>query len=140
MDQLSRDARAARKLGLSYGKYIALNKPPKPPAERYPQKTEQSDQEPHCAYCGKIIPKNCKSRKYCCPDCADKARQQQKTDSAKKVNQLKPPKEKPPIFCIRCGKQIPEHEHRRKYCSGACADEALEEQQKKYKRASRAKK
>lgn len=140
MDQLSRDARAARKLGLSYGKYIALYKPKQPPAERYPKKSEQSDQEPRCAFCGKIIPKNGKNRKYCSGACADEARRQQHDDSAKKIKEAQPPKVKPPIFCVRCGKQIPEHEHRRKYCSGACADEALEEQQNKYKRLSRAKK
>ena len=42
MRQLTEDAVAARKEGLTYGQYIAKFKPPKPPAERYPKKKAQA--------------------------------------------------------------------------------------------------
>ena len=128
-----RDARAARKLGLSYGKYIALYKPKQPPAERFPKKAAKDSAEVHCELCGKLIPAAIKGRKYCGPECADEARRQQRIVSAKKAKEAQPPKEKPQITCIRCGKPIPAHAKRRKYCSAECADAALAEQLKKHK-------
>ena len=79
MDQLDRDEREARKHGLSYGKYIARFKPPKPPAERWPKKKESQlieDQQqlPRCVQCGKEIPEDSPNRKYCGPECEHNAR------------------------------------------------------------------
>ena len=84
MDQLDRDAIAAEKAGLSYGKYMA-QKGQKPPAVRYPKKRARKESaeampDPEvriCGICGKPVPSDYKGRKYCSAACADEARRQQ---------------------------------------------------------------
>ena len=44
MDQLTKDAVAAAKLGISYGKYMAA-KPRKPPAVRFVKREDKEDGE-----------------------------------------------------------------------------------------------
>ena len=84
MDQLSADALAAKRLGLSYGKYIALHRPEKPRAERYPKRNQRGQEKrPLCVVCGAQIPANSHRRKYCSPACSDKALQDQNKDQKK---------------------------------------------------------
>ncbi len=90
VDQLDRDEREARKLGLSYGQYIAKFKPPRPPAERWPKKkkpqqAEDQQPRPRCACCGKEIPEDSTSRRYCGAECAHVYRKQM--DSARHKQQ-----------------------------------------------------
>lgn len=95
MDQLTRDAIAAQKAGLSYGRYMAT-KEQKPSAVRYPKKQAQKkvtdpsspaapqnddlvvqSADPRCKLCGEPVPRDYKGRKYCSAACADEARRQQ---------------------------------------------------------------
>lgn len=75
MDQLARDAMAARKAGMTYGKYMATKPQPESP-ERYPKK-KKKETAPRCVNCDMLIPPACKSRKYCCSECAEEARRKQ---------------------------------------------------------------
>lgn len=79
MDQLSKDAVAAQKAGLSYGRYMAT-KPQKAPAVRYPKKEKKIDEGYRCVNCGMLIPAGVRSKKYCSPECANEMRMQQHND------------------------------------------------------------
>ena len=133
MDQLSIDAMEARRLGLSYGKYIALYRPEKPPAVRYPKM--RSNGEILCAQCGSPIVNGSNRKKYCSQDCADEARRLQRqnickdTESELELDETRS-EEKPRPACILCGKLIPAYAARRKYCSATCSDQALNEQRR----------
>lgn len=63
MDQLTKDCIAARKAGLSYGKWKALQAPQKPKKE----KEKHSDK--FCRVCGAMIPKTSKRMAFCSYDC-----------------------------------------------------------------------
>ncbi len=93
MDQLSIDNMEARRLGLSYGKYIALYRPEKPRAERYPKRNyREQEKRPFCVICGAPIPAGSHRRKYCSPACADQAAQEWQHNARKrqrKGNNLK---------------------------------------------------
>lgn len=133
MDQLDIDAKEARRLGLSYGKYIALYRPEKPPAVRYSKR--QGGGELLCAQCGSPIANGSNRKKYCSQDCADEARRLQRQNACKETeNDLEldemQPEEKPCPACILCGKPIPAFAARRKYCSATCSDQALNEQRR----------
>lgn len=79
MDQLSTDAMEAKRLGLSYGKYIALYHPEKPPVERRSKKNARGQEKrPLCVICGEPIPASSNRKKYCSPACADQAMQEQR--------------------------------------------------------------
>ena len=74
MDQLSRDALAAQKLGISYGQYMA-RKPQPVAAVRFPKKERKT--ETCCVICGAPILPGTKRRRYCSAQCADQARAEQ---------------------------------------------------------------
>lgn len=79
MEQLTEDAVAAWKEGLTYGQYIAKFKPPEPPAERYPKKKAQAAkakteligiQTNICEYCGcEYIAEDRRKRSACSAQC-----------------------------------------------------------------------
>lgn len=81
MDNLSRDALEAQRAGMSYGKYMAH----KQFVETQERQTAALKHErlPVCVYCGKSIPKGCRSRKYCSPECSERYRDRQKTAQRK---------------------------------------------------------
>ena len=74
MDQLSRDAKAARKAGLSYGRYMDTKQQPKPIVRRSKKKKVE---ELRCINCNMLIPPACTSNRYCSPECAHAARMKQ---------------------------------------------------------------
>lgn len=84
MDQLTKDCIAARKAGLTYGKYIATL-PPAPAAVRFP-KEQAKGQEKRCMckVCGKPIPTGSKQRVYCSVECAHAGQNAQKKANYKK--------------------------------------------------------
>lgn len=92
MEQLTEDAVAARKEGLTYGQYIAKYRPPLPMPERFPKKKakEKQEQQPEkpqavfCAICGAEIPNATRNRKYCGSECADIAITRQRAECAKR--------------------------------------------------------
>lgn len=93
MEQLTEDAVAARKEGLTYGQYIAKFKPPEPPAERYPKKKAQAAKATapaeqksvvRCAICGAEIPNAKRNRKYCSAECSDIAISRQRAECARR--------------------------------------------------------
>lgn len=67
MDQLSKDACAATKAGLTYGKYMAMKKVL---AEKEEAKRRK------CILCGHPVPHGRGRRLYCSAECAEKYRQQ----------------------------------------------------------------
>ena len=138
MDPLTRDAIAAQRAGLSYGKYMA-QKGEKAAAVRYPKEVAaEAPQVPalRCSVCGKVLPDGHKSRKYCSAECAEEGRLEQrrirrmldKEELVLEEEAAPPAAQVPELVCILCGKPIPAQEARRKYCSGACADLAREAQ------------
>ena len=148
MDQLTRDAIAADAAGISYGKYMALHRQVKPVAVRFPKRAKEqakaqqqdTDQPPRplCRCCGNPIPETVKSHTYCSAVCADEARRQQKLAAYQRIREQEVVvEEKPKLLCIRCGKEIPQYATRRKYCSAACADEAIEEQRRQARQRAR---
>lgn len=74
MDKLSRDAFEARLAGVSYGALMAMRSQ-KPQQVYYirPGNTKTKN----CVLCGEPFQSNRRDRKYCCGECADKARQRQ---------------------------------------------------------------
>lgn len=94
MEQLTEDAVAARKEGLTYGQYIAKYRPPLPMPERFPKKktkaetagepAQEQGQAVHCAICGAEILNAKKGRKYCGAECADIAITRQRAECAKR--------------------------------------------------------
>ena len=71
MDQLSKDACAAIKAGLTYGKYMARRKVL---AEQNTAKEE--DRRRKCVLCGRPLPSGKGNRRYCNAECAEKYREQ----------------------------------------------------------------
>lgn len=61
--------------GLSYGQWKALQ-PQKASAVRYPLRGQEK--RLYCVICGQEIVKGSNNRKYCGPECSEKARYQQK--------------------------------------------------------------
>jgi hypothetical protein len=83
MPNLTRDAVAARKMGKSYGQYIAWKEEQELRGRLSEDKKYK--QGPLCAICGKPISKAGRNRKYCGAECADRARlkHQHKYDKTK---------------------------------------------------------
>ncbi len=67
MDQLSKDAAAARIMGVSYGQYMA-RKPRKPTLKG--RQAEPAKKKGICVICGEPITGSYKGRKYCSVECA----------------------------------------------------------------------
>lgn len=74
-DQLAEDATAALALGMSYGKYKALQRENMLPTNKTPIPKEP--QRPQCMICGQPMPMAGCRRKYCGPACADIAHERQ---------------------------------------------------------------
>lgn len=68
MDQLSKDAKAASDLGISYGKYMARKH--KPVAAVRPGKKMKNVGHRRCVVCGAPILPSTGRRKYCSTECA----------------------------------------------------------------------
>lgn len=74
MDQLAKDAMAARQAHLTYGRYMATKYQP---AEKPKPKKKKPMEGPRCTCCGMLIPPGSRRRQYCSAECADRARIQQ---------------------------------------------------------------
>ena len=84
MDQLTRDCIAARKAGVSYGKYIA-SLPQTPAAVRFPkEQTKGQEKRRMCGVCSQPIPERSKLRVYCSIACAEIGRRAQIDEHHKK--------------------------------------------------------
>ena len=71
MDQLSKDAAAARRAGLSYGRYMATKYQPQEKPK--PKAKKKKEEGPKCVLCGTPIPPYSQRRLYCSAACADRA-------------------------------------------------------------------
>ena len=82
MPNLTRDAVAARQMGMTYGQYIAY----KENQELRARQTAVLKHErlPVCACCGEPISKGSRSRKYCGQTCADRMRDRQRREHQKR--------------------------------------------------------
>lgn len=78
-DQLAEDAAAALALGMSYGKYKALQRENMLPST--PKPIPKVEPGPPCLICGQPVPKG--KRSYCSPACADIAHVKQLSDRQK---------------------------------------------------------
>ena len=67
MDQLTKDCIEARKAGMTYGKWKALQ----PPKEKVPDKVEETSNK-YCRVCGKMIPLMSPRKVYCSNTCMDR--------------------------------------------------------------------
>lgn len=127
MEQLTEDAVAARKKGMTYGKYMAMKEAAKEPAgERFPKKKkehvegENGKKAIHCGICGKVIHNPLRNQKYCTGECADIAIDRQRQEGAKRR------KERPFIgietrTCEVCGcEYIVEDRRKRRTCGVRC--------------------
>ena len=110
LDRLTRDAIAAEKAGMSYGKYKALH--PHTPEEYVdPQKEAQEKViTKACPICGRtfICSKQGTHKKYCSDICYRAA------DNDRKLGRLAP------LQCVWCGGDIPRGSHRTRYCCDDC--------------------
>ena len=80
MDNLTRDAVAARLAGMTYGKYMAQKQSGAAAAEA----TISPDRIRYCKGCGKPFETGKHRRKYCSGACREKTRSQ--LDRAKNIN------------------------------------------------------
>lgn len=67
MDNLAREAKLARKAGMTYGKWKAMQKPAKPKKKQIPEGWRE------CIYCGKPFKPSHPSQKYCDIYCRNQA-------------------------------------------------------------------
>ena len=103
MDRLSQRALEASKLGMSYGKYIALYHPVSTP------QVQKKKNNSVCIYCGKEITlRSLRERKFC----DDLCREQYYEKRGKIGPQIK--------HCVICGAEFETNSGIKKYCSEAC--------------------
>lgn len=69
MDNLAKDAAAARAAGMSYGQYMATKEQNVVHKAKQPLFGQQKRYE--CVWCGAVIPADSKRRKYCSQECID---------------------------------------------------------------------
>lgn len=65
MDQLTLDCIEARKAGMTYGRWKALQ----PPKEKAPDQVEEEPSGKYCRVCGKMIPRTSPRKVYCSNTC-----------------------------------------------------------------------
>ena len=112
MDQLTKDAVAARKAGMTYGKYMATKNPTV--IVREPEGYKHT-----CLFCGKeFYIKHKKLRKYCSDLCREQYYQ------TKNKTMLK--------TCPICGKEFVAETYRNKYCGEFCSRVAQGQNVKNY--------
>lgn len=125
MDKLTMDAIAARKAGMSYGKYKAAHpgtyltsveiEPPKPPK---PEPLCRS-----CARCGKMLEVDAQKRKrYCSIECANATAKERDAELRRKYRAAV--REKIKRVCPICGKEFTPSRMHRTLCSQECAKES----------------
>ena len=70
MDQLTKDCIEARKAGMTYGKWKAMQ----PRKEKAPEQVveEEKPSGKYCRVCGKMIPKTSPRKVYCSNACMDR--------------------------------------------------------------------
>lgn len=128
MDQLTKDAIEARRLGLSYGKYKGLQYEAQQKAKAAAAAEKERKPKPGqrwCKVCQKEIPLTVSSSRYCSPECAAKAQaeMQQARDHRKYLRRkgIELPPE-PEVTCGMCNRVV--KNKRRKYCCPECAERA----------------
>ena len=106
MDRLTINTCNATKLGMSYGKYMAMKYNPDLP------KPQDNSDKIKCICCGKEIRlRNARKRKYC----GDECREQYYRDIKERVPAAHHMK-----TCEFCGKEFEALSHNAKYCSDTC--------------------
>ena len=133
MDKLSRDAKDAISMGMSYGKYMSQKQPeiiiPPKPTHRMRE----------CQKCGNQFPLTTRGKgvkKFCSDECRE-AFYRERIDQMKKEQRKE--MEKPEIHktCPICGKDFVTIDPRRKYCGELCARVASVNRVKKYKKRNK---
>ena len=81
MENLTRDAVDARKMGMTYGRYIAWKENQELQFRKLA--LQKHDRLPVCACCGAPITKGNRNRKYCGQECADRMRDRRKREHMK---------------------------------------------------------
>ena len=126
MDQLTQDCIAARKAGMSYGKYMAtMYTPPviHPVVEVEPELAEPKETaiKRVCKNCGKEIPRNARSdRRHCDDECRYEWNKKLALARYHK-NKMKDNDGNEYRVCSACGKEIPTYMHgSSRYCSEEC--------------------
>lgn len=120
LDNLTIDALAAEKAGLSYGKYMALKH-----EKEQPPKMVESPSPPGwkvCPHCGKKFYAEHGKRRYCSEFCQQQANYRAHRD------RIFEKKSVPPAICRVCGHEFtpPKRDGRIKYCSDECRSKAWE--------------
>lgn len=114
LDQLDIDSTNAIKVGMSYGKYMALYKPATTTYRGSTTVPEEVGIKHTCQGCGKVFyTQNRKARKFCCSSCRDAFYYK-----AKRMKEEKYPLEK---VCQTCGKTFTADSYRSKYCCEFCS-------------------
>lgn len=147
LDRLTRDAIAAQKAGMSYGKYKALH-PHTPEEDDETDPAEDADETPKpkpiklqpnqrrgtCAHCGQPFVMGFKqsNKLYCSPVCRIKHGNGIKSAQRRKTGV--------PAVCPVCGAEfITDHQHR-VYCSSECYAEGQRKRKKELYEREREKK
>ena len=114
MDKLSKDSCDALKVGMSYGKYMAMKGPVKvtPP--------EPTESYRICQYCGKefYVPDN-RKKKFCSDRCRELSYYEPKIKTFKRI-------------CPICDKEFVTTKAQQKYCGELCAKVAKSQQLREY--------
>lgn len=137
IDNLTACAIAAEKMGMSYGKYMALGYRPEG-FEHKTKKPEELEKTRVCPFCGKTFSMDgCNRNKvYCSEECRVKKgseRYLEKYHASKQGQEDR--------YCAICGNVIPKNRHpSSKTCSIACSSEYAHIKQLEYGRERRRKK
>lgn len=136
MDHISKVARADRRRGMSYGKYVALVReglmPPVPRDESESWQDRQNMKT--CAYCGEefsVLDRGGHKAKYCSDECYRAMNNRRSREKYKKVGRQRKPKAEKPAkpttaVCATCGKKfsLEGKHHAVRYCSEECRKSA----------------
>ena len=129
MDNLTACALAARKMGLSYGKYMALREGgtivPKPVVELPVEDLH------YCKECGKEFNPNNRLMVYCSQECKKNNHARMCRERMRKKSTITP---EDVLICPWCKKEFVRGNRHglAKYCSPECSLAARKEQQRRY--------
>ena len=120
MDNLTACAIEARKLGMTYGQYMAQKKGM--PIHTKPDPVPVSVSVRYCKECGKPIRPECSRKLYCSDDCARVANARRAKEKNRKAKGIS---EDDILVCPCCKKEFVRGNRHgcRKYCSPECSYE-----------------
>ena len=134
MDNLAKDAAAARAAGMSYGQYMAAKE--RTSEQEVMQSASGRDEQLFCTHCGKPISDHTRQRLYCGEECRRLETLKRAHEKYLKKTGLQ---EAVARACPVCGSTFATTDRRRITCSPICSKVARSQRIKKYQEEKRTK-